>query len=211
MQRFYPSCNFQKIDPIAYDKLNAYAMSRSLEIAPCCRRDDAEGKADDLGYYICQACRPVIESHQFPTESLWKLLAEDDMFAFPDYSSLELMVIDCWRDKDHPEIGRYVRKVLEKMNIRILEPETQFDFCGRFHLETKLYKEELERALALHPEIRFLDRLPDGLYERILAEKAASLQGSRPLVYCNTCFNSLHQGGGSPLHIASLVMQSAVI
>ena len=206
MKRFYPSCNFARIDIEAYRRLNEYARSRGLEVAKCCLKDKKDAEEGDEGYYICQACRPNVEKHGYDTISLWKLMDEDESFVFPDYSGLKVTVQDCWRDREHPEIYHYIRSLLTKMHVEVEELEgenfTDTQFCGRFHVDTKLYAEEL----AQYPDVGLLTNLPGDLFVRLMQEQAAKFHGGYALVYCNTCYNNLKQGGANVIHIAQLVM-----
>lgn len=204
MNLFLPSCNFRKIDPVSYDRMNEIALKKGLSLAPCCREDTASYEHDATIFFMCQACRSVLEKRGIHADSIWRILAEDDHLVLPDLSSFSVTVIDCWRDREHKEIATYVRRLLERMHVTVKEAEKQYDFCGRFHMETKLYQDEV----AACGGIRFMDELPKELYEKLLEEKVDSLKGSIPLVYCNTCYNSLRAGGANPIHLAQLITQT---
>lgn len=55
-----------------------------MEIAKCCKIDQREFKEDDIGVYVCQACREQIKD-KVQTMSLWEYLDQLDDFEFPDY------------------------------------------------------------------------------------------------------------------------------
>lgn len=58
-----------------------------------------------------------MEGKSFHTKSLRQFIDEDPSFVFPDYAGIEYVLIDCWRDREHPEIHSAVRSLLNKMNI----------------------------------------------------------------------------------------------
>lgn len=55
-----------------------------MDIAKCCKIDQRKFNEEDIGIYVCQACRGQIEN-QVNTMSLWQYLDQLDDFKFPDY------------------------------------------------------------------------------------------------------------------------------
>lgn len=54
-----------------------------MDIAKCCKIDQRKFNEEDIGIYVCQACRGQIEN-QVNTMSLWQYLDQLDDFKFPD-------------------------------------------------------------------------------------------------------------------------------
>lgn len=72
-----------------------------MDIAKCCKIDQRKFNEEDIGIYVCQACRGQIEN-QVNTMSLWQYLDQLDDFKFPDYHGQKMYLQDCWRDRNHP-------------------------------------------------------------------------------------------------------------
>lgn len=202
MQIYYPSCNFRAIDRTADDRLREYASASGMEVAGCCQIND--NKKTDHALYVCQACRETLEKQNKGTVSFWTVIAEDESFAYPDYSGLTVTIQDCWRDRNYPEIHKAVRILLQKMNINIVEMENckeNADFCGRLYCETTLYKEETEQFPAgTHP-----GKMGKELFAKLMEEQCTKYPEELVLCYCNSCYRGIALGGGKPVHLAQLL------
>lgn len=142
MYIYYPSCNFAISSPQTAKKVREY-LKEKMDIAKCCKIDQRKFNEEDIGIYVCQACRGQIEN-QVNTMSLWQYLDQLDDFKFPDYHGQKMYLQDCWRDRNHPEIHQAVRSLLKKMNIEVLEIEKNKEnsiYCGTLHYENKELKD----------------------------------------------------------------------
>lgn len=185
MYIYYPSCNFAISSPQTAKKVREY-LKEKMDIAKCCKIDQRKFNEEDIGIYVCQACRGQIEN-QVNTMSLWQYLDQLDDFKFPDYHGQKMYLQDCWRDRNHPEIHQAVRSLLKKMNIDIIESKysgTESICCG------------------------------DNFYPKISIEKISEFQKMRAsqmpckdvVVYCVSCIKSMTIGGKIAHHMADLLL-----
>ena len=135
MNVFYPSCNYAIASKENAKKLREI-MKEKMDVAGCCLYDKRDCK-DVVAIYMCQHCRETLES-KMQTRSLWEYLLEIE-YPFPDYHHTKMVLQDCWRDREHPEIHAAVREILKRMHIEIVEMKYNREnakFCGTLHYET---------------------------------------------------------------------------
>ena len=121
MYIYYPSCNFAVMHRKTAKKVKEYFEKR-MPVAKCCKIDQSKLEKEDIGLYVCQACRKQIED-KVQTMSLWEYFDQLDDFSFPDYHGQKMYLQDCYRDRKHPEVHQAVRSLLKKMNIEVIEIE----------------------------------------------------------------------------------------
>ena len=83
MYIYYPSCNFAVMHRKTAKKVKEYFEKR-MPVAKCCKIDQSKLEKEDIGLYVCQACRKQIED-KVQTMSLWEYFDQLDDFSFPDY------------------------------------------------------------------------------------------------------------------------------
>ena len=81
---------------------------------------------------LCPNAEPVF---------LLEKLLETDVFPFPDYHGIEMSIQDTCSARLDPKVLSVVRRLLERMNIRLSEPQKSFEMlraeilretaCGR--------------------------------------------------------------------------------
>lgn len=199
-----PSCSFTAMDPQSAKWIREYAIQKGMKVRACCHFDKNALEDEDTGLYFCQECRNVMEGQSFHTKSLWQFIDEDPSFVFPDYAGIEYVLIDCWRDREHPEIHSAVRSLLKKMNIRVTEPEKNrenTDFCGTLHFETELYRDEVT-------SFDHLSHFGKEMEKKLMEEKVSQLRGMSAITYCCRCYKGIITGGGHPVHLMSLLAGS---
>lgn len=64
-------------------KVKEYFEKR-MPVAKCCKIDQRQLEKEDIGLYVCQACREQIKD-KVQTMSLWEYFDQLDDFEFPDY------------------------------------------------------------------------------------------------------------------------------
>ncbi len=204
MYVYFPSCNFTKMRPGTAAKLRKL-LSERMPVAGCCRFDKNEYAGGEVGLYHCQACRETLDG-RLPLMSVYEYFDADGDFALPDYSGLTVGVQDCWRDREHPEVGRAVRSLLKKMNISVREPEESGQasvFCGNLHFEPK--KPENAALLAQYPRKRIFE-MPREVEEALMREQVEKFGTEYIVTCCNRCTLGIEAGGGKAIHILELVM-----
>lgn len=200
---YFPSCNFNTADPLTAEKLMHYLTEKKgLQAAGCCRTDKTD-YSQETGLYFCQACRETLEP-QMALENLYVYLAEDPDFFWPDHRGMKVVVQDCWRDREHPEIMRAVRTMLTRMNIVYTETEESFEktvFCGNLHFEAK--KPENLKLLEAYSD-KQIWQMPAEVERQLMREQVEKLEGQQVVTYCNRCTKLLKENGADVIHVLDL-------
>lgn len=195
MYIYYPSCNFTTNSPQAAKKIKDF-LKENMKIAKCCKIDQREFSEEDIGIYVCQACRSQIEN-QVKTMSLWQYFDQLDDFIFPNYHGQKMYLQDCWRDRNHIEIHKAVRSLLKKMNIEVIEIEANKEnaiFCGTLHFENK----ELEDD--------HLSHYSKELQEKYMKDYVQQFHGMQVICTCNRCLKGILMGKGKGVHLLELLV-----
>ena len=196
MYIYYPSCNFTIMHPQTAKKVKTYFETK-MPIAKCCRIDKRELKKDDVGLYVCQACRNQIEA-QVKTMSIWEYFDQLDDFTFPDYQGQKMYLQDCFRDRNHPEVHRAVRSLLKKMNIEVIEMENNKEnsiFCGTLHFETK----DLDDF--------HLSHYSKDVQEKYMKEYVQQFENKKIICVCNRCLKGILLCNGDGVHLLELLFK----
>ena len=185
MYIYYPSCNFAISSPQTAKKVREY-LKEKMDIAKCCKIDQRKFNEEDIGIYVCQACRGQIEN-QVNTMSLWQYLDQLDNFDFPDYHGQKMYL---------QEVHQAVRSLLKKMNIEVIEMKNNKDnsiFCGTLHYETK----DLDD---IH-----LSHYPKDVQEKYMQEYVQQFDNKKIICVCNRCLKGILLGKGKGVHLLELL------
>ena len=179
MYIYYPSCNFSIASP-STAKVVRNLLKEKMVVAGCCLRDQREIHEDDIGVYFCQHCRETIEN-KVKTMSLWEYIDSLEDFDFPDYNHEKMLLQDCYRDRNHPEVHQAVRSILQKMNVDVVEAKRNKEnsvYCGT--LQKELMEDNFE-GVDLDMQI---------------------------IVDCNRCLKGVELAGRKGIHLLNLVMKN---
>jgi Fe-S oxidoreductase len=127
---------------------------------------------------------------QISTISLWEILNESKTFPFPDYSGIEMSIHDACPTRTEERVHLAIRKILEKMNIKIIEPKntrTKAVCCGD----------------------SFYGLLPPEQVEEQMKRRADEMPCDNVVVYCVSCIKAMHIGGKKPRYIIDLLYGEA--
>jgi Fe-S oxidoreductase len=193
---FAPGCALILYKPHLVEKIHEYltvqhgAMERLLT---CCHHTPPLAP-DTKVINICPGCdRRYRENYERPsTISLWELLLESDAFAFPDYRSRPMTIIDACPTRNQDQIHDAVRALAGKMNISIVEPaktRQQSTCCGD----------------------TFYGQLPTEQVIGLMKAKALEMPVEDVLVYCVSCSQSMYIGGKRPRYLVDLLFAEATI
>jgi Fe-S oxidoreductase len=143
---------------------------------------------------VCPGCdRRYRQNYAQPsTVSLWELLAEIDDFPFPNYGARQMTIIDACPTRDQPRIHNAVRKLAEKMNIVVIEPERTREkstCCGDISYGTLPVDEVLSQMKA----------------------KAAAMPVNDVIVYCVSCAKAMFNGGRNPRYLVDLLFDEETV
>lgn len=191
MNRVYaPGCALRIYKPKLAQKVLAFL---NKELGPidehliCCRHEPHLGNGTQV-INICAGCdRRFRELYDgVSTVSLWEVLAENEKFPFPDYGGIQMTVHDACPTRTEVRVHNAVRKLLEKMNIAVVESKesrTKAICCGdSYHgvLSTEEVKKQMKK-------------------------RASGMACDDVVVYCVSCIKSMHIGGRKPRYIVDLL------
>ena len=190
-QIYAPGCAIMLYKPILAEKIETFLNKNGdasiLKHSICCHHDPRLEKGTQI-INTCAGCDKRFRelSDGLSTVSLWEILAESEMFPFPDYSGAEMAIHDACPVRTEERVHQAVRKLLQKMNITAIEPTAtrmQSNCCGDSfygYLSVEQVKEKMrERA------------------NEMLCEDVA--------VYCISCVKAMYIGGKRPRYIVDLL------
>lgn len=194
MYIYYPSCNFAISSPQTAKKVKSYFQEKMM-IAKCCKIEKRNFNKDDIGLYVCQACREQIKD-KVHTISLWEYIDQLDNFDFPNYQGQKMYLQDCWRDRNYIEVHQAVRSILKKMNIEVIEIEKNREnsiFCGTLHYENETLKDD------------HLSHYDQDIQERYMHDYVQQFQDIQVICTCNRCLKGILLGEGNGIHLLDLL------
>ena len=191
MHHFYaPGCALTLYKPQLADKLKTVIEQQYGPMdtwTSCCFNQTAPPE----GAHLITPCATCAEQYakQFPqctTSFFLATLAESDDFPFPDYGGKAMSIQDTCTARSYPEYLAAVRKLLERMNIRLVEPAktgSKAKCCGQV-----LYgKASIEKV------------------ENFMKTRAGEMPCEDVVVYCSSCIMSMTVGGRRPRYILDLL------
>ncbi|QJW47894.1 (Fe-S)-binding protein [bacterium BFN5] len=189
-QAYAPGCALMIYKPDLAKKIIDFLNFASGGIAghlTCCRHDP-KLQVGTTVINTCAGCdRRYRELYEgISTISLWEIIAESDNFPFPDYNGIEMSIHDACPTRTEARVHHAVRKLLARMNIKIIEPEhtrTQATCCGDSFfgvLASEAVKEQMKR-------------------------RAAEMPADQVVVYCISCIKAMHIGGKQPRYLVDLL------
>jgi Fe-S oxidoreductase len=187
---FAPGCALMLYKPHLVDKLHAILekqLGKTDMLLTCCRHDP-QVKTRTHVINICSGCdkrfRTLYEN--VSTISLWEVLATNDFFKFPDYNGQVMSIMDPCPARDQERIHQAIRILLDKMNIRLIEPaktKSNSICCG----------EGFYGSTPVEQVISFMKK------------RAADMPVENVAVYCVSCIKSAHIGGKHPRYLIDLL------
>lgn len=120
------------------------------------------------------------------TVSLWEILDESKTFPFPDYNGQVMSIHDACPTRTEESVHFAIRKLLERMNIKIIEPQntrTKAACCGD----------------------SFYGVLPVEQVKEQMKKRSKAMPCENVVVYCVSCIKAMHIGGKKPCYILDLL------
>ena len=187
---FAPGCALILYKPQLVGKIHEFLNAEfgPLEKLLTCCHHTPPIAPDTKVINICPGCdRRYRENYERPsTISLWELLLESNSFAFPNYQSRPMTIIDACPTRNQDRIHDAVRALANKMNISIVEPantKRQGTCCGD----------------------TFYGQLPTDEVIGLMKAKALEMPAEDVLVYCVSCSQSMYIGGKRPCYLVDLL------
>jgi Fe-S oxidoreductase len=187
---FAPGCALMLYKPHLVEAIDA-VLSQSLgetgRLDSCCRNMPELAPGTEV-IDVCPGCDKRYRQNypQAATTSLWEILARSDSFAFPDYRGQVMAILDACPTRDQPRIHDAVRRLLERMNISIVEPKhtrNRAICCG----------DSAFGEIGLDP------------LKQMMRRRAAQMPADDVVVYCVSCAKSMIVGGRRPHYLIDLL------
>lgn len=149
---FFPSCKAKAAYKGSSALLEKYIYDtyRNKPVG-CCKAVNSKLTVHDTAIILCLNCARVIEKQaQYKgIEFVWEIIDKDEDFVFPDYQGCKMTLQDCHISKDRDSLRKTVRSLMKKMNITIVEMESnkEYQYCPSynlvgFHGQKRLTKEQ---------------------------------------------------------------------
>ena len=197
MDRVYaPGCALMLYKPHLAAKVRDFLDADSggvPELLTCCRHEPDLPAGTTVINTSAGCDRRYRELYEgISTVSLWEALAESETFPFPDYDGVEMTVHDACPTRTEPRVHDAVRALLERMNIRVVEPastRTRAVCCGD----------------------SFFGALPDEQVRSLMRRRADSMPRQDVVVYCVSCVKAMSVGGKRPRYLVDLLVGEATV
>jgi len=189
-QVFAPGCALLIDKPESAEKLHLILnenLGEMDQLMTCCQHDPQFTTKTEV-INICPGCdkRFGKDYQNCSTISLWEILAESDFFTFPDYKGKRMSILDACPTRDKEKVHKAIRKVLNKMNLTLVEPKhtgTKSTCCGD----------------------SFYDVLPTEKIKEQMIKRTSEMPSEDVVVYCVSCIKSVHIGGKKPHYLVDLL------
>ena len=193
---FAPGCALKIYKPELADKVLSFLRQELGVIEEhliCCRHEpQLIGPSKIIN--VCPGCdkryRQLYEG--VTTESLWEILARNDRFPFPDYKGAKMSINDACPTRDKPDIHDSIRRLLERMNIVLVEP-----------------KRTREKGICCGDT--FFGKVKEDRVKELMKKRAKEMPCNDVVTYCVSCSKSMHIGGKSPRYIVDLLFAEATV
>lgn len=191
-QVYAPGCAFLIYKPELAKKVLRF-LSKDIgninEHLICCRHETNL----ESGTQVINTCAGCDKRYRelytgISTISLWEVLAESNSFPFPDYNGTKMSIHDACPTRTEKRVHSAIRKLLERMNIEIIEPEntrSKATCCGDSlygSLSVELVKEQMKK-------------------------RSSEIPCDNVVVYCVSCIKAMHIGGKTPRYIIDLLFE----
>lgn len=191
MTRVYaPGCALMIYKPELAEKVLEFLSSDLGHISShliCCRHQPKL----ESGTQIINTCAGCDKRYRelysgISTISLWEILAESATFPFPDYQGMKMSIHDACPTRSEDRVHVAIRRLLERMNITVVEPEntrTKSVCCG-------------DSTYGILPVEQVKEKMK---------QRAQQMPCDNVVVYCVSCIKALHIGGKRPRYIVDLL------
>ncbi|GAA0736865.1 (Fe-S)-binding protein [Clostridium oceanicum] len=190
MKKIYaPGCALMIYKPLLGNKILDF-LSKDAPMKKhlvCCRHNPNLQK----GVKVINTCPGCDKRYRelykgISTISLWEILAESETFNFPDYKGMEMSIHDACPTRSEERVHIAIRKLLKKMNIKIIEPKNT-------------------RTKAICCGDSFYGVLPIDKVKEKMKKRADEMPCEDVVVYCVSCIKSIYIGGKKPRYIVDLL------
>lgn len=193
---FAPGCALMLYKPDLAAKTHSILnenLGKMPELKTCCKRDPGHLTKTTI-INVCPGCDKRYGNDYINTStvSLWEILAESDFFSFPDYNGLSMSILDACPTSDRERVHIAIRKILHRMNIKLIEPEktrTKSICCGD----------------------SFYEVLPNEKVKELMVKRASEMPLNDVVVYCISCIKAIYIGKKRPRYLLDLLFSEETI
>jgi hypothetical protein len=193
---FAPGCALMLYKPEFAKRIHSILrnhVGEMDELNICCHHDP-QFPEETTVINICPGCDKRFRNdyNRSSTISLWEVLAEYEFFNFPDYHGQSMLIIDACPTRDQERVHTAVRTLLQKMNIRLVEPtktRTNGTCCGD----------------------SFYGIIPTDKVKEQMAKRASEMPVDDVVVYCISCIKSMFIGNRKPRYLVDLLFGEATL
>lgn len=193
---YAPGCALMSYKPQLAEKLKEFVKNRYGEIETlltCCFHQPEL----EAGTHIITPCATCASRYEklYPhcrVEFILSAIADSIDFSFPDYNGEEMSIQDTCSSRMVPQYQKCVRKLLERMNVKLVEPEKtgpKAKCCGQVFYG-KLETEKVRRQMKI---------------------RADEMPREDVVVYCASCIMSMTVGGKKPRFILDLLFSEPTV
>lgn len=189
-QVYNAGCALRLYKPTLAEKVLTALQEESVQITDhsvCCRYDPLLPAGTQI-INTCAGCNKRFGTlyENISTLSLWEVLAESRIFRFPDYGGISMTIHDPCPVRSAPKVHEAVRKLLQRMNIKVLEAQKN-------------------KANSVCCGDSFAGELPPEEVHAKMQERAAAMPCEEVCVYCVSCIKAMYIGGKRPRYLVDLL------
>ena len=189
-QVYAPGCALLLYKPSLSKKIHGFLNNhfQQMELLSTCCRLHPEIETGTQVINTCPGCSRRYKNNytESTTISLWKILAENDDFPFPDYKGETMTILDACPTRNESRVHDAIRTLLHRMNIEIIEPENTRETgtcCGDSYYGKK----------------------PVETVKEQMRSRAEEMPVENVVVYCVSCVKSMYLGGKKPRYLVDLL------
>jgi len=187
---FAPGCAMMLYKPELAEKMHTILNDNlgGVEMHNTCCKHEPAFKSETEVINICPGCDKRFRNdyQNSKTISVWEILAESDFFPFPDYKGKTMTIIDACPTRDQDRIHIAIRKLLEKMNITLVELAS-----------TKI------KGICCGDSFYGMIPTEDVIVQ--MKKRASEIPAEDVVVYCISCTKAVFIGGKEPHYVIDLL------
>jgi Fe-S oxidoreductase len=193
---FAPGCALMLYKPELAEKLHRLLSEKfdvKDKLMTCCHNDPLfETKTTVIN--VCPGCdkRFGKDYTDCATISIWEILADNEIFDFPDHMGKRMSVLDACPVRENEKVHVAVRKVLHQMNIKVVEP-----------------KNTMNKSICCGDS--FYGEIPAEKVKEQMIKRANEMPADDVVVYCVSCTKSMFIGGKKPRYLIDLLFKEETI
>jgi Fe-S oxidoreductase len=193
---FAPGCALMLYKPELAEKLHSILNGHlgNIELLLTCCQHPPEVPEGTLVINVCPGCHERFgnDYENTTTISVWEILAESNFFPFPDYRGKHMSILDACPTRDQEKVHNAIRKLLQKMNIVLVEPKntrTKSTCCGD----------------------SFYGLIPTEDVKALMTKRTSEMPEDDVAVYCISCVKSIFIGGKRPQYLVDLLFSEETV